>query len=142
MSFNGFVKNASNTSFYQYYLSKPQKSSVNSFVRSGRSEVFLLKDVLKILRHGSSPVNLLHIIRTPFTKNISGWLLLFCVTCTYWKPQWSFDKVLTKYRKSCFWRSFSNTLKNAKNTHWSVIVFWSASTFLKTEVILSSFKQF
>ena len=28
------------------------------------------------LRHGCSPVNLLHIFRTPFTKNISGWLLL------------------------------------------------------------------
>ena len=28
------------------------------------------------LRHGCSPVNLLHIFRTPFTKNTSGWLLL------------------------------------------------------------------
>ena len=27
-------------------------------------------------RHGSSPVNLLHISRTPFLKNPSGWLLL------------------------------------------------------------------
>ena len=27
------------------------------------------------LRHGSSPVNLLHIFRTPCTKNTSGWLL-------------------------------------------------------------------
>ena len=31
------------------------------------------------LRHGSSPVNLLHIFRTPFLKNISGWLLLYFV---------------------------------------------------------------
>ena len=30
----------------------------------------------KSLRHGCSPVNLLHIFRTPFFKNISGWLLL------------------------------------------------------------------
>ena len=29
-----------------------------------------------ILRHGYSPVNLLHIFRTRFTKNTSGWLLL------------------------------------------------------------------
>ena len=29
------------------------------------------------LRHGCSPVNLLHIFRTPFPKNTSGWLLLF-----------------------------------------------------------------
>ena len=28
------------------------------------------------LRHGSSPVRLLHIFRTPFSENTSGWLLL------------------------------------------------------------------
>ena len=28
------------------------------------------------LRHGCSPLNLLHIFRTAFTKNNSGWLLL------------------------------------------------------------------
>ena len=27
-------------------------------------------------RHGCSPVNLLHIFRTPFPKNASAWLLL------------------------------------------------------------------
>ena len=33
----------------------------------------LLCNFIKItLRHGCSPVNLLHIFRTPFTKNISG----------------------------------------------------------------------
>ena len=31
------------------------------------------------LRHGQSPVNLLHICRTHFTKNISGRLLLFYI---------------------------------------------------------------
>ena len=30
-------------------------------------------------RHGFSPVNLLHIFRTPFLKNISEWLLLTVV---------------------------------------------------------------
>ena len=64
--------------------------------RSNQSEVFLGKGVLKIyskftgkthievqsnfiditLRHGCSPVNLLHIFRTPFYKNTSGWVLL------------------------------------------------------------------
>ena len=29
-----------------------------------------------VLWHGCSPVNLLHIFRTPFPKNTSGWLLL------------------------------------------------------------------
>ena len=57
--------------------------------RSSRPEVFLVKDVLKIcskftrqqpcritLWHGCSPVSLLHIFRTLFSKNTSQWLLL------------------------------------------------------------------
>ena len=70
--------------------------------RSSPSEVLLGKGLLKIcskftgkhlcrsatsiklqsnfieiaLRHGCSPVNLLHIFRKPFPKNTSGWLLL------------------------------------------------------------------
>ena len=70
--------------------------------RSSCSEVLLVKGVLKIcskftgegpcrsvisvkllcnsieiaLRHGCSPLNLLNIFRTPFTKNTSGWMLL------------------------------------------------------------------
>ena len=74
-------------------------------VRSSRPELFLEKGVLKTcskftgqhplrsaisikllsnfieitLRNGFSPVNLLHISRTTFYKNTSGWLLLFCV---------------------------------------------------------------
>ena len=34
-------------------------------------------------RHGCSPVNLLHIFRTPFLKNTSGWLLLYIVIMSY-----------------------------------------------------------
>ena len=70
--------------------------------RSSLPELFLGKGVLKIcskftgehpyrsaisiklqrnfieiaLRHGCSPVNLVHIFRTPFPRNTSGWLLL------------------------------------------------------------------
>ena len=33
------------------------------------------------LRHGCSPVNLLHIFRTPFLKSTSGWLLLLSISC-------------------------------------------------------------
>ena len=29
------------------------------------------------LRHGCSPVNLLHIFRTPFLRNTTGWLFLY-----------------------------------------------------------------
>ena len=32
-------------------------------------------------RHECSPVNLLHIFRTPFPKNNSGWLLLKLCNC-------------------------------------------------------------
>ena len=82
--------------------------------RSSRSEVFLVKGVLKTcskftgehlcrsviskkllcnfteitLRHGCSPVNLLHIFRTPFTKNTSRWLLPeFAKTCDAFQNQ-------------------------------------------------------
>ena len=76
---------------------------VKTSFRSSRQEVFLPKGVPKIcskfigehpyrnaisiklqsnfieiaLRHGYSPLNLLHIFRTPFSKNTSGLLLLF-----------------------------------------------------------------
>ena len=75
---------------------------VKKTFRSSRPEVFLVKGVLEMcsrftgehpcrsvisiklqsifieiaLRHGCSPVNLLHILRTPFPRNTSGWLLL------------------------------------------------------------------
>ena len=43
-------------------------------------KVFLLCNFIEItLRHGRSPVNLLHIFRTLFSKNISRGLLLFYI---------------------------------------------------------------
>ena len=37
----------------------------------------LIRNFIEItLQHGCSPVNLLHIFGTPFTKNTSEWLLL------------------------------------------------------------------
>ena len=79
--------------------------SSNFLFRSSHPEVFLGKGDLKIcskstrehpcqsailiqlqsniiettLRHGCSPVNLLHVFRTLFQKNRSGWLLLLFV---------------------------------------------------------------
>ena len=81
------------TGFYEYY---------SPLYRSSHPEVFLGKGVLKLcikftgehpcrsgisiklqsnfikitLQQVCSPVNLLNIFRTPFTKNTSGWLLL------------------------------------------------------------------
>ena len=67
-------------------------------------EAFLRKSVLKICskftgQHPcrsvisikllcTSPVNLLHIFRTTFPRNTSGWLLLYFIR--YWKAAWSF----------------------------------------------------
>ena len=66
--------------------------------RSGHPEVLLGKGILKICSkftgehpcrsvtsiklhlHGCSPVNLLHVFRTPFLRSTSGWLLLY-VAC-------------------------------------------------------------
>ena len=74
-----------------------------NLIRSSHPELFLRKDILKIcskftgeykcrsaisiklfcnfiemaLPHGCSPVNLLHILRTPFFKNTSEGLILF-----------------------------------------------------------------
>ena len=53
------------------------------------------------LWHGCSPVNLLHIFRTSFRKNTSGWLLLNDVTDnkTFWRSAKPFftDKVKSRY---------------------------------------------
>ena len=57
-----------------------------------------------ILRHGCSPVNLLHIFRTPFTTNISGWLLP-CLK-GFWIPTLIRSKCLT-----WFWRHQTRTVK-------------------------------
>ena len=43
----------------------------------GVISINLLGNFIEIpLRHECSPVNLLHIFRTPFPRNTSGWLLL------------------------------------------------------------------
>ena len=82
-----------------------EKNCKRGFFGSSHQEVFLLKGVLKIrskftgqhpcqsvilikllcnfveitLWHGCSPVNLLHIFRTPFCRNTSEWLPLFFI---------------------------------------------------------------
>ena len=90
------------TFFPKIFNCLSQKTLLLIIFRSSRPELFLRKGVLKIcskftgehpcrsvisikllcnfievaLRHGCSPVNLLHIFRTPFLKSTSGWLLL------------------------------------------------------------------
>ena len=87
-----------------YEVTKPSTSNhqVKTVIRSSPSEVLWGKGVLQVcskftgkhpcrsaisiklqsnfieiaLQHGCFPVNVLHIFRTPFLKNTSGWLLL------------------------------------------------------------------
>ena len=51
---------------------------------------FLFNFIEIALRHGCSPVNLLHIFRAPFCKNTSGWLLvvyiIYIFTCSLLNP--------------------------------------------------------
>ena len=90
-------------------------------------EVLLRKDVMKIcskftgellcnfieitLCHRCSPVNLLHIFRTPFPKNTSGWLLLtfFCESGRGWLgavATYCFKGVFKKPRQTWMMKCF------------------------------------
>ena len=98
-----FILNLKILEYWSFFLS-------SSFTRIKHPEVFFLKGVLKIcskftrkhpcrsvisikllgdfieiitLWYGCSPVNLLHIFETPFTKNTSGWLLLTHINVSY-----------------------------------------------------------
>ena len=53
---------------------------VKNYLNSCNQRLFLKlqSNFIEItLQHGCSPVNLLYIFRTPFSKNTSGWLLLY-----------------------------------------------------------------
>ena len=65
-----------NHTCHNYGLRNHQYSHLNltKAFRSSRSEVFLVIEIT--LQHARFSVNLLHIFKTPFPKNTSGWLLL------------------------------------------------------------------
>ena len=115
----------------------PEIKKSNPFlpnIRSSRPEVFLRKGFLKIwskltgehpcrsvisikllrnfieipFRHGCSPVNLLHIFRTPFPKNTSGWLLL----------QYSLSVLSENIKKNLsLWKNCSNIVATIRSCH-------------------------
>ena len=118
--------------------------------RSSRPEVFFGKGVLKIcskftgkhpcrnaisrnfieiaLRHGCSPVNLLHISRTPFPRNTSGWLLL----------EIGFFKIL-KFDRLLFRFKFISSLpleirRKFLANHFEFRVLHSTSVFLQCSI--------
>ena len=57
-------------------LKKCSKFTVEHSCRSVISIKLLFNFIVIALQHGCSPINLLHIFRTPFPKKISGQLLL------------------------------------------------------------------
>ena len=93
-----FGKNFNHTENHPRPIIQTFRLTQKSYNRSRHPEMFLRKDVLKIcskltrehqsmskllcnfieiaLRHGCSPLNLLHIFRIPFPKNTAVWLLL------------------------------------------------------------------
>ena len=101
-----YLLTTASASYFKILWQRWKKLVTNKFIDSFKSshlEVFLGKGVLEIysnftvehswrraisikllcnfmeiaLRHWCSPVNMLHIFRTPFPKNTSRWLLLF-----------------------------------------------------------------
>ena len=64
----GVLKKRCSESMQQIYRRTPMPKCDFNKIVSNFIEI--------ILRHGSSPVNLLHIFRTPFSSNTSGWLPL------------------------------------------------------------------
>ena len=60
-----------------------------------RAEVWFQNFIEITLRHGCSPVNLLHIFRTHFSRNTSGWLLLNVASWSEkWSDKWSSNRVI------------------------------------------------
>ena len=65
--------------------------------------------------YGYSPVNLLHIFRTPFPKNSSGWLLLYIP-----KPNINFISLVKTERKLT---KMSQILSSTYETYFSISSF-------------------
>ena len=126
-------------------------------VKSNHAEVFLIKGVqiyrktrehpcrsvisinllcifIKItLGHGCSPVNLLHIIRKPFFKNISGWLLLVKSCILLWGNSF-FQSVAVLKKSLLMWEgalSFKTELGHV--CAWNT---WFIFSFLHSFVVM------
>ena len=109
--------------------------------RSSRQQVFFVKGALKICRkftgehtcrsvfsikllcsfieiilwHGCSPVNLLHIFRTPFLKNTYGWLFLML----------EFEKATSHHCSRLSTMNLEQVILNWKGRHFVLALFAS-----------------
>ena len=133
-----------------------QQLGMKGMFRSSYPEVFLRKGVLKIcskltgkhqcrsvisikllwnfieitLRHGCSPVNLLHIFRTPFPKNTSEQLLL-CMSLGYCK-----QKFYPTTIRNIFLKFKRNKLEEVFDTFLPVKAIIPKDLFLSTSNLL------
>ena len=92
------------------------------------------------LQHGCSPVNLLHIFRTPFVKNTSGLLLLF------FKTFLKFLVVRKLVRQFLYYIHFLFLILHSLTLHYIHIHLKSPNIFLRfylfnTEVTVKSFSE-
>ena len=71
------------------------------------------------LRHGCSPVNLLHIFRTPFPKNTSGWLLLYLLPITHSNLHFNIPKFFNSLFK--FSKTFETSLSDYNELIWTTM---------------------
>ena len=110
--------------------------------------MFLGKGVLRTLRHGCSPVNLLHIFRAAFSKNTSGLLLLSVITSlkTYERIEIKASgrpAILIKKRlwHRCFPLNFAKFLRTSflQNTSWRLLVQIRSKTVLKIITQMTNF---
>ena len=73
------------------------------------------------LRHGCSPVNLLHIFRTPFPRNTSGWLLLKLCKDVLCKILNSASKFKVQAFLIC--KKIRNTVNKKRGKSFPIIIF-------------------
>ena len=81
------------------------------------------------LRHGCSPVNLLHILRTPFPRNTSGWLLLDILHF----------RLSSCNKGKCFQKGWMFLLEKTDVLVWCLLVHffcWISNHFLRVSSVL------
>ena len=77
----GVLRKSCSENIQQIYRRKPMPKLLCNFIEI-------------TLRHACFPVNLLHIFRTPFSKNTAGWLLLVMVkNAEVYSNPWQISKM-------------------------------------------------
>ena len=108
-----------------------------------------------ILLHGCSPINLLHITKTPFLKNTSEWLLMkgydnlfnscICNKSLYkvnyvWEPYARSKSKKKNKQKNKKNTKQSKTKQNIKNKTNLIFSLWNKMWFEKCNSLFSQFK--